>query len=102
MTPKLLDNVKDMFDSSAHFTLAPIPLPVTLTQRGVTLPASLDAPAHSRGLVVLLQFGIDVSAVAVNYFFLAVQQIFQLLRVMHFGRGYYRSMRHSPGVRTDM
>src|ERR1051325_3545471 len=102
MTPKLLDDVKDMFDSSAHFTLPPIPLPVAFTQRGVALPTSLDAPAYSFGLVVLLQFSIDVSAVAVNYFLLAVQQIFHQLRVMHFGRGHNRGMCHSPSICSDM
>ena len=102
MTPELLDDLKDMFHPRPHFTAAAIPAPLAFTEGRVAPCAELDAPAHSVSFILLPQLFIDVSAVAINCCLLAVQQIFQVLRVMDFGGGYERRMRYSLGVGAHM
>src|SRR5258706_16413622 len=98
MTPELLDDLKDMFHPGSHFTAAPIPFSVALTERGVAATASLDAPAHPFGFIFLPLRFVDVSTVAVNYFLLAVQQFLHHLRIMNLGRGHYRRMSEPAGI----
>src|SRR5215203_2780662 len=102
MTPNLLDDLKDMFHPRAHFTAAAIPAPLALSERRVAPPPELDPPAHAVSFILLPQRFIDVSTVPINYCLLAVQQILQVLRVMHFCRSHNSRMGHSFAVGADV